>query len=90
MVGQFQMESGSAMQGSGETIPGFEPNPDASRTWLSSATRLRRCIREKIFSLDPLFLEDSWTLGVPAAIKELGAEAAGAGRIASGQSRKLR
>jgi hypothetical protein len=67
MKGQFQMESGSAMQGSGKTIPGFEQNPE-QQDWLSGNAAPPLHPREDL-QLDPLFLEDSWTLGVPAAIK---------------------
>ena len=67
MKGQFQMESGSAMQGSGKTIPGFEQNPE-QQAWLSGNAAPPLHPREDL-QLDPLFLEDSWTLGVPAAIK---------------------
>jgi DnaJ-domain-containing protein 1 len=60
------MESGSTMQGSGETIPGFEPNPTEEAWRFGNATPQH--LRED-FQPDPLFFEESWTLGLPAATK---------------------
>jgi hypothetical protein len=66
MEGQFQVESGSTMQGGGGNLPGFEPNPaEEARRFGSAVSRLLA----EDFQPDPLFFEESWTLGVPAAMK---------------------
>jgi hypothetical protein len=68
MEGQFQAEIGSypAIQGGQNAIAGFEPSrTEEAWPFANAASPLLG----GDFQPDPLFFEESWTLGVPAATK---------------------
>ena len=68
MEGQFNVDrgSGTTMQQSYKAIPDLEPNqPSPPSHFASQLTRLLGDDAEP----DPLFFEESWTVGVPAAVE---------------------